>query len=149
MLVAKGKVLRHSRPEVARRSNTCCHDFRIGDAPSPCRSTGALGKVSLDRTGHILPENRNNIQSEIDLLHQNCLENKMYIDQKKSVSMLFNNAVSYDCMPKLNLNQYNSFRVVEEMKLVGFQLRPDLRAISKTNYIAQREHGTECEWLEG
>ena len=52
--------------------------------------------------------------------------------------MLFNRAVKHDFMPKLYLNQDSPLEVVEEMKLVGYQLRSDLRTISNTNYIVKR-----------
>ena len=91
-----------------------------------------------NRTGQILQENSNDMQSELDLLQQYCLESKMAINQKKSVCMLFNRALRHDFMPKLNLNQGNPLAVVEEMKLVGYQLRTDLKTISNTNYIVKR-----------
>ena len=52
--------------------------------------------------------------------------------------MLFNRAVKHDFMPKLYLNQDSPLEVVEEMKLVGYQLRSDLRTKSNSNYIVKR-----------
>ena len=52
--------------------------------------------------------------------------------------MLFNRADKHDFMPKLHLNQGNTLEVVEQMKLVGYQLRSDLRTISNTSYIVKR-----------
>ena len=52
--------------------------------------------------------------------------------------MLFNRAIKHDFMPELYLTQGNKLEVVEEMKLVGYQLRNDLKTISNTNYIVRR-----------
>ena len=91
-----------------------------------------------NRTGQILPEENNSMQFELASLNQYCIESKMSINKKKSVCMLFNRAVKHDFMPKLYLNQDSPLEVVEEMKLVGYQLRSDLRTISNTNYIVKR-----------
>ena len=89
-------------------------------------------------SGQILPEDNNPMQFELASLNQYCIESKMSINKKKSVCMLFNRAVKHDFMPKLYLNQDSPLEVVEEMKLVGYQLRSDLRTISNTNYIIKR-----------
>ena len=52
--------------------------------------------------------------------------------------MLFNRAKKHDLTPELYLTQGNKLEVVEEMKLVGYQLRSDLKTISNTNYIVRR-----------
>ena len=52
--------------------------------------------------------------------------------------MLFNRAIKHDFMPKLHLEPDNQLEVVEGMKLVGYQLRTDLKTISNTNYIVKR-----------
>ena len=73
-------------------------------------------------------------------LNQNkyCSESKMSINQKKTRCMLFNRAIKHDFMPELHLNQNNTLEEVEEMKLVGYQLRTDLKTVSNTNYIVKR-----------
>ena len=62
--------------------------------------------------------------------------------------MLFNRAVKHDFMPELHLNQNSNLEVVEEMKLVGFQLRTDLKTISNTNYIVKIPHTGDIESLD-
>ena len=52
--------------------------------------------------------------------------------------MIFNRARKHDFMPELYLNTGNKLEVVEEMKLVGYHLKTDLRTISNTNYIVAR-----------
>lgn len=98
-----------------------------------------IGPVTFhNRTGHMLPECNNEMQYELDSLKQYCTESKMSINQKKSRCMLFNRATKHDFMPELQLNSDSNLQVVEEMKLVGYQLRTDLRTISNTNYIVRR-----------
>ena len=52
--------------------------------------------------------------------------------------MLFNRARKHDISPELNLTPGTRLEVVEEMKLVGYQLRTDLRTASNTDYIVRR-----------
>ena len=54
----------------------------------------------------------------------------MSINQDKSKCMLFNRARKYDFEPELYLSPGNQLEQVEEMKLVGYKLRSDLRTIS-------------------
>ena len=109
-------------------------DMLIQDTREP-----EIGPVAYhNRTGHMLPECNNEMQYELDSLKQYCTDSKMSINQKKSRCMLFNRATSRDFMPELHLNPDSNLEVVEEMKLVGYQLRTDLRTISNTNYIVRR-----------
>ena len=91
-----------------------------------------------NRTGQMLAEQQNEMQSELDSLNEYCRLSKMSINQKKSKCMLFNRARKHDFMPELYLNRGRKLEVVEEMKLVGYKLRTDLRTISNTNYIVAR-----------
>jgi hypothetical protein len=52
--------------------------------------------------------------------------------------MLFNRAKRYDFSPKLSLVSGQNLELVEEIKLVGYQLRSDLRTTSNTQYIVKR-----------
>ena len=98
-----------------------------------------IGPLSFhNRTGQMLPEDKNKMQSELTSLNQYCHESKMSVNQKKSKCMLFNRATKHDFMPELSMNPTNNLEVVEEMKLVGYQLRTDLKTISNTNYIVKR-----------
>jgi hypothetical protein len=91
-----------------------------------------------NRTGQILPKDRNTMQSELDLLNEYCRTSKMFINQDKSKCMLFNRARKHDFVPELYLTPGNQLEVVENMKLVGYQLRSDLRTVSNTQYIVKR-----------
>ena len=51
--------------------------------------------------------------------------------------MLFNSARNYDFCPKLYISPGNRL-VAEERKLVGYQLRSDMRTSSNTENIIKR-----------
>ena len=91
-----------------------------------------------NRTGQILPPDRNPMQSELDSLNEYCRQSKLKINQEKSKCMLFNRAKRYDFSPKLSLVSGQNLELVEEIKLVGYQLRSDLRTTSNTQYIVKR-----------
>ena len=52
--------------------------------------------------------------------------------------MLFNRARKHDFTPKFSLIPGQELEVVENLKLVGYQLRSDMRTISNTEYIVKR-----------
>ena len=52
--------------------------------------------------------------------------------------MLFNRAKQHDFIPELSLGPGQNLEMVEEIKLVGYQLRSDMRTISNTQYIVRR-----------
>ena len=60
------------------------------------------------------------------------------MNQEKSKSLLFNRARKHDFSPELYLKPGSRLEVVDEMKLVGYQLRSDLKTISNTRYIIKR-----------
>ena len=91
-----------------------------------------------DRTGHMLPMQQNTVQSELDIFNEYCRLSKLTINQEKSKCMLFNRARKHDFSPELYLTPGTRLEVVEEMKLVGYQLRTDLRTASNTDYIVRR-----------
>ena len=78
------------------------------------------------------------MQSELDSLNEYCRQSKLKINQEKSKCMLFNRAKLYDFRPKLSLVPGQNLELVEEIKLVGYQLRSDLRTTSNTQYIVKR-----------
>ena len=90
------------------------------------------------RTGHRLPGQSNQMQTELDRLNAYCRSAKMSINEQKSKCMIFNRARKYDFMPELFLSRGVQMEVVEEMKLVGYKLRSDMSTISNTKYIVTR-----------
>ena len=91
-----------------------------------------------DRTGQMLPTNQNTMQSELLAFKEYCTGSKLTINQEKSKAMLFNRAKKHDFSPELYLTPGSRLEVVEVMKLVGYQLRSDMRTITNTEYIIKR-----------
>ena len=58
-----------------------------------------------NRTGQMLAEQQNEMQSELDSLNEYCRLSKMSINQEKSKCMLFNRSRKHDSMPELYLNR--------------------------------------------
>ena len=81
---------------------------------------------------------QNTMQSELDIFNKYCRLSKLTINQEKNKSILFNSARKHDFSPELYLTPGTRLEVVEEMKLVGYQLRTDLRTASNTDYIVRR-----------
>ena len=136
---------RKSRQPIGKGKKKWVDDFslyvpiRLQDKLTKDTREPLIGPVTYhNRTGQILQEDKNEMQSELISLENYCLQSKMSINQKKTKCMLFNRAVKHDFMPELHLNQNRKLEVVEEMKLVGYQLRTDLKTISNTNYIVKR-----------
>jgi hypothetical protein len=92
------------------------------------------------RTGHLLPRQTNQMQTELDRISDYFKENYMITNQQKSKVMIFNRSTKYDVMPELTISNEQNLEVVEEMKLVGYKLRSDLRTCSNTTYIVTRAY---------
>ena len=52
--------------------------------------------------------------------------------------MIFNRGTTYDVMSELTVSNRKLLEVVEQMKLVGYMIRSDLKTISNTNYIVKK-----------
>ena len=78
-----------------------------------------------DRTGHILPGDRFDMQLQIDKILMYCNENDMKVNIDKTKVVLFNTAKIYDFMPKLHMKD-QLLEMVEEVKLLGVSVRSDL-----------------------
>ena len=101
--------------------------------------TPQIGPVSYhNRTQHILPRTCNKMQDELDRLNEFCRLSKMSISHEKSKCMIFNRGKKYDFMPQLQLKEHSNMEVVDTMKLVGFQLRSDLKTSTNTQYLVKR-----------
>ena len=93
------------------------------------------------RHGLRLPEESNELQSELHSLNKYAESHLMSVNHLKTKVMLFARHRKYDCMPELQLIPHTNIEVVEEMKIVGFLLRSDMKTISNTNYIIKKAYG--------
>ena len=90
-----------------------------------------------DRTQHILPESNNELQSFLNDLKIYTNDHQMRINEDKTKVILFNNATKSDFLPNLTLDQ-QPLAVVEEIRLLGVQVRSDLSWRSNTAAICQK-----------
>ena len=74
------------------------------------------------RTGHVLKEDFNHLQTFLDSLKEYAKENKMVINETKTKVMIFNQATSIDVHPTIKMNPNKIIEVVDEMKLLCIML---------------------------
>ena len=92
------------------------------------------------RLGLRLPEEDNQLQTELDSLRLYAEQHLMSINHKKSKILLFSRHRKYDFMPEVKFIQGENIEVVEQMKIVGFILRSDMKTISNTEYIVKKAY---------
>jgi hypothetical protein len=92
------------------------------------------------RTGHRLPDCNNAMQEELDKLQAYTEQHKMEINKQKTKTMICSTRRKWDVMPELTTGGGENIEVVEEMKVVGYILRSDMRTSSNTKYITKRAY---------
>ena len=92
-----------------------------------------------ERTGHILPQNMNDLQLTLDDVHSFTENNLMKINVGKTKIMLFNTSRLYDFQPEVLLPHTDSFLdVVENTRLLGIQISTDLKWAKQTKFLQDR-----------
>ena len=92
------------------------------------------------RTEHILPDEHNPLQPEIDRIVTYSHERKMVLNPKKTKAMIFNSRRKYDVLPQLSAEPGSQIEVVEQHKIVGQIIRSDLKTISNTENICRKAY---------
>ena len=92
------------------------------------------------RTGHMLPVHLNPLQAELDKVKYYTDQNLMSVNQTKTKTMIFNRRKKWDVMPELSILPGEYLEVVDEMKIVGYMFRSDLKTVSNTRYITARAY---------
>jgi hypothetical protein len=92
------------------------------------------------RTGHRLPPDSNPLQQELDKLRQYTDSHQMAINHTKSRAMILNKRRKWDVMPELSVQGNENIEVVEELKIVGYMLRSDLKTSSNTRFITKKAY---------
>ena len=92
------------------------------------------------RTEQRLPRNSNPMQDELDNLCLYTDSHKMTISKNKTKAMLCNSRVKWDCVPELNLKNEHQIEVVEEMKIVGYLMRSDMKTCANTAYLVSKAY---------
>jgi hypothetical protein len=90
-----------------------------------------------DRTGHVLPNDDCRLQTMLDELNHYTGKHEMKINQTKSKVTLFSNAVKYYFQPNLSIQNGSQLEVVEEIRLLGVQVRSDLSWSSNTSAMCK------------
>ena len=93
-----------------------------------------------DRTLHLLPEDDCQIQSFLNNLQEYANDHQMKINEGKTKVIMFNNAKKYDFPPNLQLENGCPLEVVEEIRLLGVQVRADLSWRSNTTVMCQKSY---------
>ena len=91
-----------------------------------------------ERTGHVLPANRNLLQYFIEDTERFVQENKMVINKKKTKIISFTKSRKWDFPPEVNFSDGTQIENISETKLVGLVLSEDLRWFKNTLYICQK-----------
>ena len=90
-----------------------------------------------ERTGHILPQENSKIQSLLNQLVSYTEKHQMRLNHDKTKVILFNRATKSDFFPQLKLENDVSLEVVEEIRLLGVQIRSDLSWKANTDSMCQ------------
>ena len=91
------------------------------------------------RTEHRLPNQANQMQTELDNLSRYVNSHRMAISKSKTKTMLCNTRQKWDFIPELKLGNDN-IEVVQEMKIVGYIMRSDMRTSSNTEYLVKKAY---------
>ena len=93
-----------------------------------------------ERTNQALVPGACQLQDQLNKLQKYCQENQMVINNKKCKVMIFNPHRKYAGMPKLTLSGDGGkcLEVVEKVKLLGVQLRSDMRWCDNTDFICKK-----------
>ena len=90
-----------------------------------------------ERTQHLLPQHKFQLQNVLDDLKIYTEVHQMKINQNKTKVIMFNNAIKYDFQPYLTLEDDCPLQVVEEIRLLGVQVRSDLSWCSNTDSMCK------------
>ena len=123
-------------PIMSSKSTSCTVKY-IDDASQACSINlrKALVPDRIDRphprnyrerTGHVLLPELNQLQVDLDNLKQFTDNNKMVINEKKTLIMSFNFRTSLDFPPELTIGGSEHLEVVRHTKLLGIVVSDDL-----------------------
>ena len=91
-----------------------------------------------DRTGHKLIVENCDTQTKLNQINAFTRENEMVINTQKTKVMLFNKSKRIDFTPNLSIVPGESLETVDEIKLLGVKITPDLKWKTHVEYICKR-----------
>ena len=89
------------------------------------------------RTGHALPVENSRVYRQIIRTKQYATENEMKINYNKTKLIKFNPCTSIDFMPEIIVDG-NELELVDEIKILGLNLRSDLKWTSNTQNMISK-----------
>ena len=92
------------------------------------------------RTEHRLPRRLNPMQDDLDSLRSYTKSYRMALNESKTKAMFCNYRIKWDLVPELSLNGKDNIGIVDEMKIVGFMMRRDMKTISSTRYLTNKSY---------
>ena len=92
------------------------------------------------RTEQRLPHSLNVMQDELTELRQYADNHLMAINEKKTKAMMCNTRKKWDFVPELTVNLEENIEIVEEMKIVGYIMRNDMKTSSNTAYLTGKAY---------
>ena len=92
------------------------------------------------RTGHRLPPGANTLQQEMARLQKFTIDNKMAINRGKTKCIIANSRRKWDVMPEISLGEGENVEVVEQLKIVGYIFRSDMKTSANTDYIVKKAY---------
>ena len=93
-----------------------------------------------ERTGHVLPKGVSKVQDALDDLVIYTRDHQMQLNKEKTKVILFNNAVKYDFLPELTLEDDTILEVVDEIRLLGVKVSADLSWRSNTSEMCKNAY---------
>ena len=92
------------------------------------------------RTEHRLPTHLNPMQDELNNLSSYTNRHLMSINKSKTKTMLCNTRVKWDFQPELTINGTDKLQIVDEIKVVGYIMRNDMKTSSNTAYLIAKAY---------
>ena len=80
------------------------------------------------------------MQKEINELIAYADQKEMKINESKTKVMIFNTRKNFDTMPEVYIHENSMLDVIDEVKLLGIQIRSDLKWFSNTNQICDKAY---------
>ena len=90
------------------------------------------------RTEHRLPPDCNPMQDLLTELSSYTNSHLMDINRKKTKAMLCNPRRKWDFIPELSFDGGKNIEIVDELKIVGYILRSDMKTCSNTAYLTAK-----------
>ena len=69
----------------------------------------------------------------------------MALNESKTNAMFCNSRIKWDLVRELSLNGKVNIDIVDEIKIVAFLMRSDMKTISNTRYLTNKAYKKHCQ----